>query len=585
MTTTQTVQERCFALLKAHMLQPAEKHLAAAAELGRELVLAGTAPEDICEVHEEAMRRLAEEFPKVTLLEAASPVSACLMELLMAYGLAFRQQREERERAQRRIKRLARLPSENPSPVLRISSEGKVLYANAASEPLLSLFGKKIGDRLTGDWREQIVDIFRSGAQREMEVKCGTHVFSLMCVPVAESQYVNVYGRDITEQRALEEQMREAAKLESIGRLAGGVAHDFNNILTGISGYAQLLLAQVDEDSPMCRDLEQIHDLAGRAARLTRQLLAFSRRQPIEPVVFNINSLVRNTAHMLRRLIGEDVELKFVPGIDLGNIRADPGQIEQVLMNLAVNARDAMPEGGKLTIKTGSLTLGQQYAKQHVDVKPGEYVVLSVTDTGCGMDTATRQRIFEPFFTTKERGKGTGLGLATVYGIVKQHKGHISVHSEPGKGACFKVYMPRVEARAQRLRRKTQREESPGGTETILLVEDESSVRELARRVLEDKGYRVLVAASPTEAEQICEQDGHGTALLLTDVVLPERSGYQLYERIARKYASLKVLYTSGYTDDAIVERGALMPGRAFLEKPFEPDALARKVREVLDAG
>jgi len=490
-----------------------------------------------------------------------------------------------RRQVEEEIERLAKFPGENPNPMLRVSREGTVLYANAASEPLLSLFKSGIGGRLSARWREEVAGVFRAGVPREITLECSERVFSLMCVPVTSAEYVNLYGRDITEQRALQEQLREAAKLESIGRLAGGMAHDFNNILTGTSGYAQLLLARVEEGSPMCRDLEQIRDLSNRAANLIRQLLAFSRRQPIEPVVFNMNSLVKSTSSMLQRLIGEDIELEFAAAPDLGNIRADPEHIAQVLMNLAVNSRDAMPQGGKLTIKTANVTIDDRYAGAHVGVAPGDWVLLVVTDTGCGMDAATRERIFEPFFTTKERGKGTGLGLASVYGIVKQNRGHIWVHSEPGHGTSFKIYLPRVQARAQSLEKSVRREATTGGSETILLVEDETSVRELATRVLEEKGYTVHAAASSSEAEHICGQDGDETALLLTDVVLPGCNGRELYERISARFSGLKVLYTSGYSDDAVAGHGMLEAGTAFLEKPFGPDALARKVREVLDSG
>ncbi len=390
--------------------------------------------------------------------------------------------------------------------------------------------------------------------------------------------------RDITERKRLEEQLGQVAKLESIGRLAGGVAHDFNNILTGIIGYTQLLVEQVGEDSPAGHDLTQIRELADRATALTRQLLAFSRRQTLEPVVLNINNLVENTSKMLGRIIGEDIDLQFSPGEDLGNVRADSAQIEQVLMNLAVNARDAMPRGGKLTIETGNVVLDQDYAGSHVGVKPGRYVMLAVTDTGCGIEEEALPHIFEPFFTTKEIGKGTGLGLSTVYGIVKQHGGNIWVYSEQDKGTTFKVYLPRVDADADELR-KREEIKPMGGNETILLVEDEKAVRDLATRILQDRGYTVLTAASPPEAECVLGLHSGDVALLLTDVVLPEGGGLELYEHMVRDRPSLKVLYMSGYTDNSIAHRGILKPGTNFIQKPFTPDDLARKVREVLDAA
>ncbi|MFH0965064.1 MAG: transporter substrate-binding domain-containing protein [Planctomycetota bacterium] len=388
---------------------------------------------------------------------------------------------------------------------------------------------------------------------------------------------------DITERLAMEEQMRETAKLESIGRLAGGVAHDFNNLLTGILGYAQLLLTQVKGQQTLENDLTQIRELSTRAADLTRQLLAFSRRQPIQPVVFNLNSLVADAAKMLQRMIGEDVELVFRGAPDLGNIRAEAGQIEQILLNLAVNARDAMPEGGKLTIETSNVVLDRDYAGRHFGVTPGPHIMLAVSDTGCGMDETTRRRIFEPFFTTKEKGKGTGLGLATVYGIAKQHGGSIYVYSEVNKGTTFKVYFPRVYAPAQTLGEKGPGA-APTGTETVLVVEDEESVRALVERVLAERGYAVLACGSPAEAEALLETSPAAIHLLLTDVVLPGESGKDLHRRLLARHPSLPVLYMSGYTDNTIVHHGVLEAGMPFIQKPFDPDALARKVRDVLDA-
>ena len=390
---------------------------------------------------------------------------------------------------------------------------------------------------------------------------------------------------DVTQRRVLEVQLRLSQRMEAVGRLAGGIAHDFNNLLTGIIGYAQLLLGQVEEDSPAGRDLAQVRELADRAATLTRQLLAFSRRQILEPIVLNINTLVENITRMLQRIIGEDIDLQLAVAPDLGNVRADPAQVEQVLMNLAVNARDAMPNGGKLTIETANVVLDQEYANGHIAVTPGPHVMLAVSDTGHGMDEETQQHVFEPFFTTKEAGEGTGLGLATVYGIVKQHGGNIWVYSEPGEGTTFKVYLPRVEEEAEALPSGGPEGNPARGTETILVVEDERMVRDLVKRVLEGRGYTVLTAASPGEAEQVLDCHREEIALLLTDVVLPERSGRELYETLAESRPSLKVLYISGYTGNAISHRGVLEAGTAFLQKPFTPDALAGKVREVLDAG
>ncbi|HWP34099.1 MAG TPA: PAS domain-containing protein, partial [Thermodesulfobacteriota bacterium] len=388
---------------------------------------------------------------------------------------------------------------------------------------------------------------------------------------------------DITRRVQLEEQLRQSQKMEAIGRLAGGIAHDFNNILTAITGYSELLLGRLEEGDPLRRHALEIHRAAERAASLTRQLLAFSRRQVLRPTVVDLNAVVSNMDGMLRRLIGEDIELRTLPAADLGWVRADTGQLEQAILNLAVNARDAMPQGGKLTIETANVELDEAYAQRHAPVVPGRYVLLAVSDTGCGMDPETRARIFEPFFTTKERGKGTGLGLATVYGIVKQSGGYIWVYSEPGHGSTFKIYLPRVEAAPAPLPPPPARPPAPG-RETVLLVEDEDAVRTLARQVLEQHGYRVLEAAGAADALALVEWHRGSIDLLLTDVVMPGMSGRELAERFAAARGAVKVLYMSGYTDSAIVHHGILDPGTAFLQKPFSPAALAGKVRDVLDA-
>ncbi|MBI4456827.1 MAG: PAS domain S-box protein [Acidobacteria bacterium] len=391
------------------------------------------------------------------------------------------------------------------------------------------------------------------------------------------------YVFDNTERRQLEAQLFQSQKMEAVGRLAGGVAHDFNNVLTGIMGYTQLLLQEVGPDAAMHRELAQINELAKRAADLTRQLLAFSRKQTLEPVVLNINLLVENTSRMLKTLIGEDVSLKFIPATDAGNVRADPGQLEQVLMNLALNARDAMPRGGTLIIETAKTNLVRDDLLADEEIKPGPYVMVAVTDTGVGMDAATRERIFEPFFTTKETGKGTGLGLSTVHGIVKQHNGHIFVYSEPEKGATFKVYLPRVDIEAQQLAVKARREPMLRGSETILLVEDEKAVRSLLQTALQTQGYIVLSASRPDQAEELVAQHLEDIALLLTDFIMPGRTGKELYQRLASRHPTLKVLYMSGYMDRDMTQDGRLEAGTPFLQKPFALTTLTQKVRDVLD--
>jgi PAS domain S-box-containing protein len=387
---------------------------------------------------------------------------------------------------------------------------------------------------------------------------------------------------DITERKRLESELHQAQKLEAIGQLAGGVAHDFNNLLTVITGRSHLALAQLPADHALRRHIELIQTTAERAAALTRQLLAFSRKQVLEPKVLDLNAVVTGLAPMLRRLIGEDLEFAAVPAPELGAVKADPSQLEQVILNLAVNARDAMPQGGKLTIETGNMELDDAYTRRHLGASAGHFVMLAVTDTGHGMDAAVKARIFEPFFTTKEPGKGTGLGLATVFGIVKQSGGSIEVYSEPGQGTTFKVYLPRVDEAVD----ETAPAAAPTlarGSETILLVEDDDEVRALARETLDENGYVVIPAADPAEALRLVSSHAGPIHLLVTDVVLPQLSGRGLAERLTPEHRDLRVLYMSGYTDDAIVRHGVLEEGAAFLQKPFTPHTLLLKVREVLD--
>jgi PAS domain S-box-containing protein len=398
--------------------------------------------------------------------------------------------------------------------------------------------------------------------------------------------YYETFVRDVTDQRRLQQQLLQSQKMEAVGRLAGGIAHDFNNLLTVITSYSDLLLEDFAKDDPKRDDLEQVRKAADGAAALTRQLLTFSRQQVVEPRVISVNDVVENFQKMLRRVIGEDVELATKLAPDVGLVLADIGHLEQTLMNLAVNARDAMPPptGGMLTIETANVELDPDYAHEREGAAVRWFVMLAVSDTGCGMDESTKARIFEPFFTTKEPGKGTGLGLATVYGIVKQAGGFIWVYSEPGHGTTFKIYLPQVGAPAEGVT-AAPGVRAPRGTETVLLVEDTAAVRAVTKQVLERQGYTVLEAPNGEAALRLARQHHGRIDLLLTDVVMPGLSGRQLAEQLTRARPDIKVLYSSGYTDDSVVRHGILEARNAYLQKPFAPESLARKVRDVLDAS
>ena len=394
---------------------------------------------------------------------------------------------------------------------------------------------------------------------------------------------VECIARDISERKQLEEQLRQSQKMEAIGRLAGGIAHDFNNLLTVINGYSSLAMESLDAEDPLHGEIAEVNKAGERAAGLTRQLLAFSRRQVLTVQVLDLNSVVADVDRMLRRVLGEDIQLGTALASDLDSVKADRGQIEQVIMNLAVNARDAMPKGGRLMIETANMELDENYAAQHSEVAPGRYVMLAVTDTGHGMDAATMTRIFEPFFTTKPQGRGTGLGLATVYGIVKQSGGSIGVYSEPNHGTAFKIYLPRVTDRPETADHRPTAKRFLGSG-TVLVVEDEEGVRALIRTVLKQAGYRILEARDGEEALGLSGQHQGTIDLVITDMVMPKMSGREFGDLIKTQRPEIKLLFMSGYTDNAIIQQGTLDPEMPFLHKPFTPSLLTAKVREMLSS-
>jgi signal transduction histidine kinase/ActR/RegA family two-component response regulator len=438
----------------------------------------------------------------------------------------------------------------------------------------------KAGDRIAGVLS---IQTRRRRGFSEEDIEIVTAFAAQVGVAVHNNRLYEELQQAYRELTATQDQLLQSQKMDAIGRLAGGIAHDFNNLLTVIAGQTYMLRNQTT-GGPVREGVERIEATAERAAELIRQLLAFSRKQVLQPGILQVNATVESMLPMLRRVIGEDVVLATRLEPHLLRVKADPTQLEQVIMNLVVNARDAMPRGGRLTLDTATIVLDAAYAARHRDVTPGVYVMLAVSDTGVGMDAETRRRLFEPFYTTKEPGKGTGLGLATVYGIVQQSGGHITVDSEPGRGATFKIYLPAVDAAADTPAAPPP-DDAPGGTETILVVEDESEVRTLVREVLEERGYGVIEAASPREALHLVSRAAAPVDLLLTDVIMPQMTGRALADLVTADQPSLPVLFMSGYADSAVVEHGVLQSGRAYLQKPFTPAQLARVVRRVLDAA
>ncbi len=489
----------------------------------------------------------------------------------------------------------------NMAGVFRSTIEGRLIDFNAAFAQMYGYTREELLNLPTGqlyrggaEERARRIDERRKGAYSsrfEMEYirKDGSPLWAIQNMSFVKDEHGNEVMEgtllDVTDRHLLELQLRQAQKMEAVGRLAGGVAHDFNNLLTIINGYSELQMQVTEPGTPVNDYADQIRAAGTRAASLTRQLLAFSRQQVLQPQIVNLNIVLANMEKMLLRLIGEHIQISTIMAPALGSVKVDPGQIEQVVMNLVLNARDAMPMGGKLTLETANLELSEKYVRDHRGVSPGQYVQLIVSDTGEGMDSDTLSRIFEPFFTTKEQGKGTGLGLATVYGIVRQSGGHVWAYSELERGTTFKIYLPRVDDMPPSSEHEHTSGEERSGSETILVVEDDRALRDLTESILASRGYRVLAAETPEEVDAACQRVGFSVDLVLTDVVMPVMSGREIAARVVDQCPKVKVLYMSGYTSDAIVHHGVLDRGIAFLQKPFTPTSLVAKVREVLDAA
>jgi PAS domain S-box-containing protein len=529
---------------------------------------------------------------EVDALKAASNVLGSAIQRSLADGA--------RQKAEEKYREIVENAVEG---IFQSTPDGRFLMANTAMARMLGYESAQvlcadisdIGHQLylDPDDRKQAMRILDAeGVLTDFQTRYRRRDGSLIWVSVNSRAVRDAGGRllhyegnlhDITQRRILEEQLRHAQKVDAVGRLAGGLAHDMNNLTTVVTGYASLILESLGQADPLRQDVEEIKRAGERAASLVRQLLTFSRKQVVEPQIVDLNDVIQDTEKMLRRLIGEDIQVETVLGPDLNPVKVDPGQMEQVLMNLVVNARDAMPRGGRLTIETANVDLDEAYVRRHATVEPGQYVMMAVSDTGVGMAPAILEKMFEPFFTTKGLGKGTGLGLATVYGIVKQSGGNIWVYSEPDKGSTFKVYLPCVRSEEQKTVGRREAEVPFGGTETVLLVEDEKVVRQLAEKILSGCGYRVVAAKDGNGALELLQAHGDEIHLMLTDVVMPGVSGKELAERAAVMRPQMKVLYMSGYTDNAIVHHGVLDSGVNFLQKPFTPSGLSRRVRGVLD--
>ena len=552
------------------------------------------------------LRQVRQHHSRVPLIFLSDPVSKSAIEIAIqgaAPSAAQVKSAEQQLDSEVTLRKLWRLVEQSTDSVIIMGRSGVMEYVNPAFEALTGYsrreaVGQTLGilksEQQSGEFYEEMWNtvlsgnVFR-GIVMDRKKNGETLIIEKALTPLRDTNgeithFVST-GRDITERRQLESDLRQAQKMGAIGRLAGGVAHDFNNLLLVISGYAELMLDSLAADDPLRRNVGEIITASHRAADLTRQLLAFGRKQVQLLQVLDLNTVIAEITVMLPRLIGEDVELIFLPEQNLGKVKADPVQIEQIVMNLAANARDAMPGGGTLTIETATIEVDEAYVQRHSIVPPGDYVLLTVADSGQGIATKHLPHIFEPFYTTKEEGKGTGLGLATVYGIVRQNGGFVRVYSEPGQGTTFKIYLPRVHSGISEARVAKPAEQSPGGCETVLLVEDEASVREASRQFLIQSGYKVLEAIDGEDALREAREHDGSIHLMITDVVMPRMSGPILAEQLADDRPEMKVLFVSGYAERTVLQHGKIDVTKSFLQKPFSLKTLARKVREVLEAS
>lgn len=554
-------------------------------------------PENYVENVNENMRRNGERVWVAWNNKPIYDADHNLVEILcIGNDITYRRMVEEER------KRLASAIAQVAEAVLITDGGGRIEYVNPSFEVLTGYlhdevigsnprilksgahevdFYRELWNTITGDrtWKGRIVNRKKDGSEYTAEIT----ISPMRNAGGKIANYIAVQ-RDITESLQLEDQLIQARKMEAVGRLAGGVAHDFNNMLTVILGYSELSLGKLPPTDPMYQSFKAIHDTAGRSAELTRQLLAFSRKQIIAPQVIDLNGQLKSMEQLLRRTIGEDIELVFRLTPDLWPVYLDPSQVDQVLVNLAVNSRDAMPDGGVLTIETENVEFDEQYCHGHLGLAPGQFAMLAVSDNGYGMDEATRANIFEPFFTTKEKGKGTGIGLATVYGIVRQNAGHINIYSELGRGTTVNIYFPRHLDGGEVVAVNGRKSALTSGSETVLVVEDQEMVRDMARKMLERLGYTVFTAIGPEDALRLCETCLEKIDLLLTDVVMPSMNGRELSERILRMRGDIKVVFMSGYTADAIAQHGVMEPGVHFIHKPFSFEKLSDTVRQVLES-